>query len=295
MKIRTWEYFIREAFISLKRNKWMTVASVSTVALSLAILGMFIISVLNLNYMASQLESQIEVSVYLQDELEVEERDAIREKISGLAGVDEIKYIDKDAALERFKTRLGEQETLLTALGDVNPLPDSFEVRFKKADMVKAAAKTIERYDGVETVKYGQDVVEKLFEITRIVRILGVVLIVFLALATIFIISNTIRLTVFARRREIGIMKYVGATDWFIRWPFLIEGMLLGFLGSLVATIILRGSYRSLVAKIYDSMAFLPLIPEDPFLGRITFMLLVVGTVIGALGSTISLKRFMNV
>lgn len=295
MKIRTWEYFIREVFVSLKRNNWMSFASISTVALSLLILGMFLIIVLNLNNMASALESQVQINVYLHDDLSDREMKEIGEKIQAMSVVEEIKFVDKKDAMERFKERLGDQKTLLEALEETNPLPNAFEVKLKRPEEVKATANKINAFEGVETAKFGQDVVEQLFELTKMVRIFGFFIIVFLALATLFIISNTIRLTVFARRKEIGIMKYVGATNWFIRWPFLMEGMVLGFLGAIVATVLLRNLYTAVTAKIYSTLAFLPLIPEYPFLNHITLLLLVVGTAIGALGSTISLKRFMNV
>ena len=295
MKIRTWEYFVREVAVSLKRNNWMSIASVSTVAVSLLILGMFLIIVLNLNNMASHLESQVEISVYLEDGMNDQKTKDLGEKLKAMSAVESVTFVSKEKAMERFKQRLGDQQNLLEALEDTNPLPNAFEVRTKQPELVKATADNIGKIEGVESAKFGQDVIEQLFELTKMIRIFGVVIIGFLTLATIFIISNTIRLTVFARRREIGIMKYVGATDWFIRWPFLMEGMLLGFLGSLIATIILRGSYSAITTKIYETLTFLPLIPEYPFLNHISLLLLVVGTAIGALGSTISLKRFMNV
>lgn len=295
MKIRTWEYFVREVAVSLKRNNWMSIASVSTVAVSLLILGMFLIIVLNLNNMASHLESQVEISVYLEDGMNDQKTKDLGEKLKAMSAVESVTFVSKEKAMERFKQRLGDQQNLLEALEDTNPLPNAFEVRTKQPELVKATADNISKIEGVESAKFGQDVIEQLFELTKMIRIFGVVIIGFLTLATIFIISNTIRLTVFARRREIGIMKYVGATDWFIRWPFLMEGMLLGFLGSLIATIILRGSYSAITTKIYETLTFLPLIPEYPFLNHISLLLLVVGTAIGALGSTISLKRFMNV
>ena len=273
----------------------MTFASISTVALSLLILGMFLIIVLNLNNMASALESQVQINVYLHDDLSDREMKEIGEKIQAMSVVEEIKFVDKKDAMDRFKERLGDQKTLLEALEDTNPLPSAFEVKLKRPEEVKATANKINEFEGVETAKFGQDVVEQLFELTKMVRIFGFFIIVFLAMATLFIISNTIRLTVFARRKEIGIMKYVGATNWFIRWPFLMEGMVLGFLGAIVATVLLRNLYSAVTAKIYSTLAFLPLIPEYPFLNHITLLLLVVGTAIGALGSTISLKRFMNV
>lgn len=295
MKIRTMEYFIREAFVSLRRNGLMSFASISTVALSLLILGMFLVMVLNLSHMASALESQVEISVYLEDGLNDLEIRETGTRITKIPGVSQVLFVSKDEALERFKQRLGDQQGMLSALGDSNPLPDAFEVKVDKPEQVKPAAQAIAKLKGVENAKFGQEVVEQVFNLARMIRVLGVILIVFLALAALFIISNTIRITVFARRKEIGIMKYVGATDWFIRWPFLIEGMILGFGGALVAVLLLSQTYGALVSQIYQSLAFLPVIPQYPFITHISLFLLVVGTVIGALGSTISLKKFMKV
>lgn len=295
MKIRTMEYFIREAFVSLRRNGLMSFASISTVALSLLILGMFLVMVLNLSNMASALESQVEISVYLEDGLNDLEIRETGTRITKIPGVSQVLFVSKDEALERFKQRLGDQQGMLSALGDSNPLPDAFEVKVDKPEQVKTAAQAIAKLKGVENAKFGQEVVEQVFNLARMIRVLGVILIVFLALAALFIISNTIRITVFARRKEIGIMKYVGATDWFIRWPFLIEGMILGFGGALVAVLLLSQTYGALVSQIYQSLAFLPVIPQYPFINHISLFLLVVGAVIGALGSTISLKKFMKV
>ena len=295
MKIRTTEYFIREAASSLYHNGLMSIASVTTVALSLLILGIFLILVLNLNNMASILESQVQVTVYLQDNVTEKQAADLGNQITKLPGVTHVSYVSKNEAMVRFKQRLGEQQGLLTALGDTNPLPSSFEVKVDKPERVKAIATSIGKFKGVENARFGQEIIEQLFNLTHMVRIAGFVLIVFLALAALFIISNTIRITVFARRKEIGIMKYVGATDWFIRWPFLIEGMILGFGGALMAVLLLSKSYSILTQQVYETLAFLPLIPRYPFLTYISMVLLVVGTTIGALGSAISLKRYMKV
>ncbi|WP_371362904.1 Cell division protein FtsX [Sporomusa rhizae] len=295
MKIRTVEYFIREAISSLRRNGLMSIASVSTVALSLLILGMFLVMVLNLNHIASTLETQVQITVYMEDGLSEREMREIGTRITKVGGVTQVMFIDKDQAMTKFKERLGEQQGLLTALGETNPLPNSFEVKVDKPELVKPVAQAVAQLKGVENAKYGQEVIEQLFSLTKMIRIFGLVLIIFLALAALFIISNTIRITVFARRKEIGIMKYVGATDWFIRWPFMIEGMILGFGGALCSVLILSQTYSALTEKVYESLAFLPLIPKSPFLTNISIVLLVVGTAIGALGSTISLRRFMKV
>lgn len=295
MKIRTAEYFIREAVTSMRRNGLMSFASISTVALSLLILGMFLVMVLNLDNMARALESQVEISVYLQDGLSDLEIREIGTKVTKMTGVNQVMFVSKTEAMDRFKERLGDQQGMLAALGDTNPLPDAFEVKVDKPEQVKPVAQAVGEMKGVENAKFGQEVVEHVFTLAKMIRIFGLILIIFLALAALFIISNTIRITVFARRREIGIMKYVGATDWFIRWPFLIEGMILGFGGALVAVLLLSQSYGALVSQVYQSLAFLPIIPRYPFITHISLVLLVVGTTIGALGSTISLKKFMKV
>ncbi len=295
MKVRTTEYFIREAFSSLRHNGLMSIASVSTVALSLLILGMFLIMVLNLNHMASTLESQVQISVYLQDNLKDQEIREVGTRITKIPGVVQVTFVDKDQALARFKQRLGEQQGLLAVLGDTNPLPNAFEVKVDKPERVKPAAQAVAQLKGVENARFGQEIIEQLFTLTKMVRLIGLALIVFLALAALFIISNTIRITVFARRKEIGIMKYVGATDAFIRWPFLIEGMILGFSGAVIAVVLLIEAYTLLTGQIYQKLVFLPLIPKYPFLTYVSILLIVAGTVIGALGSTISLKRFMKV
>ncbi len=295
MKLRTGEYFIQEVFRSLRRNNWMSFASIGTVAVSLFVLGVFLILVLNMNRMASMLESQVQISVYLQDDVKKSDRIDLQSDIEKMQGIDTVKFVDKDAAKERLSERLGDQKYLLDALGDKNPLPDSFEVTVKTPEMVETAAKAIERMEGVESAKYGQDVVEHLFDITRLMRIFGLVLMLLLAGATIFIISNTIRLTVFARRKEIAIMKYVGATDWFIRWPFLMEGIVLGCIGGILSALALRSFYAAMAAKIYNTLAFFPLMPQYPFMNYVTVAIIISGMFIGAIGSAFSLKRFLEV
>lgn len=295
MKLKTGEYFIQEVFHSLRRNNWMTFASIGTVAVSLFVLGVFLILVLNMNRLAGMLESQVQISVYLEDHLTDREKRQIGYDIESLQGIDSVTYVDRETAKERLKERLGDQKYLLDALSDDNPLPDAFEVTVTTPSVVESAAGAIAAMQGVEEAKYGQDVVEHLFDITRLMRIFGFVLMGLLGGATLFIISNTIRLTVFARRKEIAIMKYVGATDWFIRWPFLLEGIVLGCIGGLIAAVALRSFYAAMAAKIYSTLAFFPLMPQYPFMNYVTAAILLAGIVIGAIGSVISLKRFLRV
>ena len=295
MKLSTSEYFIKEVYTSFKRNIWMTLASIFTVVLSLFILGFFSIVILNLNKMADTLESQVQISVYLKDDLSQEEIDETKETLSKIEGLQDIKFITREEAMENFKERLGDQQFLLDALDDTNPLPDSFSLTVTSPQQVKTIADTASALDSVESASYSQDIINHLFNLTHLIRLIGVALIILLTGAAIFIISNTIRLTVFARRKEIAIMKYVGATDWFIRWPFLLEGICLGFIGGGLATIFLYIVYNQVTQEIYEAMAFFPLIPQHPFIDYISLAILVAGIIIGALGSTISLKRFLKV
>ena len=295
MKLRTFGYYIKEALKSMRRNGLMTLASISTVALSLFILGVFTCGVMNLNNLASNLENQVKISVYLKDGLTTQQIMGVGKKLKAMPDLKNLEWVNKEEAMKRFKERLGDQAQLVDALNGNNPLPNSYILTFKNPEEVKNAAKLVSTFPEVESAHYGQDVIEQIFKVTQVIRIGGIALIVFLAGATLFIISNTIRLTVFARRKEIAIMKYVGATNWFIRWPFLIEGMMLGFVGAAIATACVWEFYHFVTVEVEQSLAFLPLIPMLPFFYNLTGILLGLGIVIGAIGSTISLKQYMKV
>ena len=295
MSFSTKEYFIKETYKSIRRNGFMSFASISTVAVSLLVLGMFLMIFLNTNNLAQYLESQVQVSVYMQDSATDKELTAVKEKLTKMPGVVKVTQVSKQQALERFKKRLGDQEQLLHSLGKENPFPNSFEVQVDNPERIKVLTPQIGQLPKVETAKFGQEVVEHLFQLTKILRFGGILLVVFLAMATLFIISNTIRLTVFARRKEVIIMKYVGATDWFIRWPFLLEGMTLGFFGAVLASVLINSIYSGLLERIHATLAFLPLLPSSPLLFYVDLFLLVAGTGIGALGSYISLRKFLRV
>lgn len=295
MKFSTSEYFIKEVYTSFKRNTWMTLASILTVVISLFILGFFSIVVLNLNKLADTLESQVQVSVYLKDDINEEDLADTKKILESVEGVQKVNYITRDEAMRNFKDRLGDQQFLLDALDNTNPLPNSFTVVVSAPERVKSVADAAQTLFTVESVSYSQDIINHIFNLTHLIRIIGVALIILLLGAAIFIISNTIRLTVFARRKEIAIMKYVGATDWFIRWPFLLEGIVLGFIGGGIAAALLIVIYAQISQEIYNAMAFFPLIPQYPFINYVVLVVLISGIIIGAAGSIISLKRFLRV
>lgn len=295
MKFSTKWYYIKETFTSLKRNSLMSIASISTVALSILVLGMFLTMVLNVNNLASHLENQVQVTIYMDDSASQEQLKQMEKVLRSTEGIVKVIPRTKEEALGEFQKRLGEQQKLLAALGEDNPFPASFEIQVDQPERIPQLVAQVQQMPGVETAKFGQEVVERLFQLTRVLRLGGILLIILLAIATLFIISNTIRITVFARRREVNIMKYVGATDWFIRWPFLLEGMLMGFVGAVIASVILFQGYNAIQAKIYGTLAFFPMLPSWPTMGYLSAGLICVGTLIGALGSSISLRKFLDV
>jgi len=295
MKLRTWNQFMRQSVTSMWRNSWMTVASVGTVAVTMLMVGIFLLLASNLNNLAGSLESQVEISVYLQDELTSEQVDSLAQEFTAMPELASVKYVSKAEALDRLREWYGESAEFLDGLDLDNPLRNGFELATVEPRQVLEVVPVLRTYPGVAEVVYGQGVVEQLFNITRIVRMIALGLMIGLAAAATFIISNTIRITVFARRREINIMKYVGATDWFIRWPFVIEGMILGFTGSLVAGGLIIWLYQAAVSNLAVSMPFLPLIQPWPLLLMIGAWVLGIGMAIGVLGSTISLRRFLRV
>ena len=178
MSLSTKEYFVRETYKSIRRNGLMSVASVSTVALSLLVLGMFLLLFLNTNNLAQYLESQVQITVYMQDEADDSVLENTRVQLEGMPGVKKVTAVTKDEALERFKERLGEQQNLLNALGTDNPFPYSFEVEVDAPERIAELTPQIGDMEGVETAKFGQEVVEQLFQITKILRVGGVVLVV---------------------------------------------------------------------------------------------------------------------
>ncbi|MCR4431765.1 MAG: permease-like cell division protein FtsX [Tepidanaerobacteraceae bacterium] len=290
MRLRTFNYFFREAFISFARNRWMSLASIGAVASALVIFGSFLLLSVNFDHILKDVESQVEITAYLEDAADGSSIARLNAEISSISGVKQIRFVSKEAALEEFKQQVGKE--LLEGID--NPLPNSFRIKVENPQEVARVAGEVQKLQGIEEVKYGKGVVEKLFNIIYWVRVLGLAVMAVFAAVSIFIISNTIRLTVFARRREINIMKYIGATDWFVRWPFLLEGMMLGFIGSSVAVGILAGGYSYLYNVVKLNVPMISLIPAKEFYDY-ALGFLAIGMSLGAFGSSFSIRRFLHV
>lgn len=276
-------------------NGWMSVASVSTVAISLLILGISLLVVMNTHYAAASIESDLEIIVSLKNDIDAKQTQSVADKLRGNPRVAEATFVSKNEAMSAMRKQLSDRPELFRALGEENPFPDLFRVKANDPNDVSSLAQEFTKIPGVERVKYGQGVVERLLKLTQWVRVVGLSVMGLIGLAAVFLISTTIRLTVFACRREVSIMKFVGATNWFIRWPFLLEGTVLGFLGSLTAVILVYSLYTPVADYMRTSLPFVPVRADAGFLLTISEIILATGVFIGALGSIISLRKFLKV
>ncbi|MCL6639510.1 MAG: permease-like cell division protein FtsX [Firmicutes bacterium] len=294
MRLNTIRYYFREAFYSIFRNNWISIASVGVVAVSLLILGGSLLLVLNANHLARGLESSVEITLFLRDKTSRDQVTILKQRLLAMDGVASAEFIPKEQALEEMKRNLGEKRDILAGLEEKNPLPDAFRVKARQVEQVSLLAGRFEGWPEVDQVRYGQGVVEKLMALSRWVRTAGLVTMLLLGAAAIFLIATTIRLSVFARRREIEIMKFLGATNWFVRFPFLLEGVILGLCGSLLAVAALYFGYGSLVGNLQLSLPFMELITDRGLILPVLEALLGLGLLIGAMGSIISMRRFLK-
>ncbi|MBB6215772.1 cell division transport system permease protein [Anaerosolibacter carboniphilus] len=298
MRIRTVSYMIHQGFKSIWRNRMMSVASVGSVASALVILGIVFMLVLNINSLAESAKEQFDsVQVYLKDEVDGVGIEKIGAAIIALEGIEDIDFLSKEEALNNMKEQWGDQGYLLEGL-ETNPLPNSFVIKMKDVSYADAVVKALKKQDGIEEVKYYKDIVDNLLRITHFIRLVGIGLIAILIGISMFIIANTIKLAVAARYREINIMKYVGATNWFIRWPFLIEGVVLGCIGALIALSVVGYGYKiafdMVTQKLYVMLSAY-MIPSTIAVQNLAVIFVVLGAGIGALGSIFSMRKFLRV
>ncbi|MTI96364.1 MAG: ABC transporter permease [Firmicutes bacterium] len=300
MKLRNVSHFFREAGVGIWRNGWMSFASIVVVVLTLLIMGSFTIINLNIQAITDEIKSQVEIIAYLEEETEEEPEavDELRSQLTALNGVQQVSYVTKDEALDRLRERLGDRAGITDGL-ERNPLPSSFEVRPHDPEQTAQLAASIAALPGVESVDFGQEIVDQLLAFTDGVQMFGYAIIAFLGVISLFLIANTIKLTVYSRRRQINIMKFVGATDWFIRWPFILEGVFLGFLGALITYLILFYGYSVLYqnasAWMYHNFMSVRMVVPEVASRELLRILFAMGAGIGAVGSGISVRRFLKV
>lgn len=303
--VRT-RYFFSETFTSLKRNFFMGFTAITTVAITLFIVGFFAIIVYDIQGIMSSIKSQVELRVYLKDEISEELKEYIEQEIISWEETESVEYVSKDLALERFKKQMEGSDILKEIEGNPNPLPASFDITLnnpEKIDQVELRFydKDGNFIEGVDDVIYERKVVKPLFSITAIIGTIAFLIIIALLLAAIVLIFNTIRLSIYARRKEIEVMKLVGATNWFVRIPFLFEGFFEGFTGSIISIILLYFIGNFLLIKGERAIVDVMQIKELAIVGSGNVMLyvyvgvLVLGGLIGILSSIIALRRYVKV
>lgn len=288
-------YAWAETFRSLYRNRWLSIASVGVVVATLLMLGAFMIVSLNITYITDTVKDQVEIIVYVDEYASSESKERLRDALNARGDLAEVRFVSQREALMRLQDQLG---SLLEGydLAEENPLRDSYEIRTAVPESVSAIAAELEDYPAVGSIFYGRGVVENLFAVTRGLRLVALGLMVLLAFTAVFLIAHTIKLTVYIRSREIMIMKYVGATNWFIRWPFILEGMTLGLIGAIFPIVALYYIYQFSVEWVLaNNLLFLSLIPVSAIMLELVKYLLPLGTGLGILGSSFSMGRFLKV
>ena len=290
-------YAFRQTIKQVKRNKGMAFTSVFAIAAMLIILGIFMMIIVNINTAAEVVKQDYNnIEIFFKDSVKTDDILKLQKEIAKWKEVDEVKFRSKDDALKILKKRWGENGYLLNGLAS-NPLPNSLVLTVDKIEKSDAVAKKAEKVAGVEDVKYYQDTIKKLVSATRGFQIATVVIMAFLIVIATVVVSNTIKLTVFNRSDEIVIMKYVGATNWFIRAPFLLEGILIGIVSSLLASGIVMLIYKSISKAIGDKVLAIlstPMVPAGFLSVNIILIFLALGVSIGAWGSIIYMRRFLD-
>ncbi|CAA7599701.1 FtsX-like permease family [Acididesulfobacillus acetoxydans] len=296
MSFSSAKYVLRETLSSVKRNPWLSIASVMTVMVSLIILGFSAFFLANTSNMAQSFESQVEISAFVHTNVPETQVEALETKIKAMPGVASVVLVTKKEGLAQFGQSLGKAGgNLVSDLGGTNPLPDKFTIKAADPRRVKTLAAQLQQFTELKSVRYGQGVVDRLLQFTRWLRWMGAGVIIAFGAAAVVLISINIKMNVFSRRREIQIMKLVGASNWFIRWPFLVEGLFLGLAGGILATVLVGTGYNWLAGYVSSTLAFLPVVRSAWLFWQVQTTLLVLGMVIGAAGSALSLRKFLNV
>jgi len=293
MKINTIMHFIKDAFTSLKRNKTISLASVITVLITFFVLGIFMLVATNINKGINNVQNKVELKIFLKDDIKLIEQREIEIKLREFEGVKDVVYQSKE---EEYNNVKATNEGLLQGYTfQSNPFNASFTVKLDAPEYAASISEGIKDFEGIDTIEKQQQLVDKIVRIVNGIKVIGAGLFVILVGVSVFLIMNTTKLTVYSRRREVGIMKFVGATDWFIRWPFVIEGMVIGFIGATLACGALFFAYNALVNWASTQFVFISLVPVTYILTTLLWQFMLGGIVVGAIASIIALRKFLVV
>ena len=299
-------YFMKESAVSFRRNWVMSLGAIITIYLSLLLVGVSLGSGMLLGQVVESFEDKVSIRVFLKDGAPAEQVDALQAELQANAMVQTIKYTSKEEALEEFKNRLMQDSPEVIENLPGNPLPASLDIDLKDPRNVSTVVEQIVASDSFmavaerpddpsKSLEYGQEIVEKLFTVTRIIRVVSIVFVAMLAVISLIFINNAIRIAIYARRKEIAIMRLVGASNWFIRTPFLMEGVLQSLVGALLAIGTLSILYFYILPKLSELMTFLPISMTGGDAAQVSIVLVVAGVVMGLAGAMFAMRRYLRV
>jgi cell division transport system permease protein len=298
-------YFLRESFTNFQRNWVMSLGAIITIYLSLLLVGVFVVSGMFVDEIVRSVEQKVQITIFIKDGAAASDVTALQQAILSDPLAKKVTYVSKEQALARFKQEMKDTPEIYRQLEN-NPLPASLEVELKDPRTVEKMVANIKANQVFPNIighpkeperdlRYGQKVIKQLFAFTQVARIVESVFIVMLAIVSLIFINNTIRLAIYARRKEIGIMRLVGASNWFIRTPFLLEGTIQGLLGALLAILTLVTVQAAVIPRLRDTLRFLPIDLSVGSLTQLSLILILAGALIGLVGSALAMRRYLRV
>jgi cell division transport system permease protein len=283
------EFFLVEAFLSFRRSGLMSMVAIATITVSLTVFGIFLMLVINLGNIVGTVSSRLDLVAFISKSISLEDAGLIQLRIGKIPGVEKVEYTSKTEAWQKFKSDFGSKLALDEVMRD-NPLPHTFAVKVRNPDLLPGIAREISNLEVIDEVRYSGKLIDQIRSLVSAVRVGGLSLVILLSFATLLIVVNTIRLTVLARETDIYIMKLVGATNAFVKWPFIIEGVIIGMVGGVASFLILKFSYQAVIVRLSLALPFLPLVTDTALLTGTYALMIFGGMALGMLGGYISVS-----
>lgn len=293
--INNTRYYTKTAFLNMANNRLMTVSSVLTITCCLFLFSIFLLFTLNINSISEQIKSQCEIQAYIDISIDGAEAESIFEQVKNVSNIATATYETKDQAFSNYMEQLGNNSIALEGLREEDFLRNSVKITLTDLSLAAQTAAEVATIPGIAEVINHQDTVDNVLRFTGYIQNVSFIIMLILMIVSLFIISNTIKLSVASRANEIHIMKFVGATNWFIRWPFIIEGLIIGVLGGLISLAVIFSGYIPLYTSVIDSFSLVELCAPGEVSGILIVFVLLFGCLMGALASTISTTRHLKV
>lgn len=291
MSLANLSFFVNEAGINMRRSAMMAFITIATIGIALVMMGAFLLTTMNLESFLEQMQAEALVTAYLKPGFALTDAKALSLRLTSLPEIEDIEVVTPEqAAKELFSSPDDQQLLQIGITPDSNPLPTTLRIRIKNGSQLESLLQKLKNEPVIDNISYGEDLFQQFHGMSRLLWLVSLIIVVMLGLASLFIVYNTVRLTLFMRREEIVIMKLVGATNWFVRGPFLVEGFIHGLIGSLLAIVILFSAYRFMLTKLVELIPFFTANVGFDQLFKLSAKLLMMGLVLGISGSLLSLR-----